>query len=410
MSKSLKDALSDKAWSLSAVMFDLDDILDDEGRPISERRADSLTRVGVEMEMRLCPFGGIREGKWMNASALTQINQYYQDAIAELAAFRRHPKGKEYSWEDTLACVIELFAEPALYLLRKKDHDSPVPAKAAVCHKLAAGMFGVMSQLLERLALGAKIPVSADAFMDLIDETGALVGASEACAGSPKMIRKVSEALLEPSNETSIQLEPSKIEIGRLLALQVQLGTFWRLYDRARLHSLVAGEFRPHLAPRNNFLERKLDLAAASINSLPTHSRPNYRMLPDTLNAQGRLAFVAALNDAADFKALEEDKLTAITLLNEQGGAVLYNGNAEKFALGVANYLNAYRLFQTELCKLELELRKILEYPLHTPIRLGSAVFPSPQALHWYELVLGRKLGDGGHLTGAKIKVAKRTG
>ena len=60
MSKSLEDALSEGAWSVSAVMFDLNDTLDDEGRPISERRADAEARVGVEMDMRECPFSGIR--------------------------------------------------------------------------------------------------------------------------------------------------------------------------------------------------------------------------------------------------------------------------------------------------------------------------------------------------------------
>ena len=75
MSKSLVEALSEGAWSVSAVVFDLNDIVDNEGRPVSERRADAAARAGVEMEMRQCPYAGIRHDKWMNVSALAQISR-----------------------------------------------------------------------------------------------------------------------------------------------------------------------------------------------------------------------------------------------------------------------------------------------------------------------------------------------
>jgi len=411
MSKNLNDAFSENAWSVSAIMFDMDDLIDDEGRPISERRADAVTRVGVEMEMRLCPFGGIRDGKWMNVSALTQINRYYQDAISELAAFRHHPKGEHFTWDDVLACIVELFAGPATYLLQQRKPEAVVPARVAVRHKLAAGMFGVMLTLHERMTLGADAPpVNADSFMDLIDETGALVGASEACAGSPKMIRKVSEALLELNPDSPLELDPLRLDIGRCLALQVQLGIFWRLYDRVHLWELVQGKFREHLAPRNNFLERKISTAANNLNSPGRPPRPNCDMLPDMLDTQVRHQFVEAINDNSDPKLLELDCQVAENYLTEQAGAIVYNGPFKPFADSVANYLHTYRLFEAELSRMELALRKLLDYSLDTPIRLGPAAFPSPQALHWYELVLGRKLGSDGHLTGAKIKFTKLTG
>ena len=229
MSKYLKDAIADQAWSVSAVMFDLDDILDDEGRPISERRADSITRVGVEMEMKLCPFGGIRDGKWMNVSALKQINHYYKDALAEMAAFWRHAENDNISWEEVLGCIVEMMAGPATYLLKQRDPDVRVPAKIAVCHKLAAGMFGVALNLHERLALGQSIPVSTDSFIDLVDEIGALVGASEACAGSPKMIRQAIAGLTEGGADEIITLDSERFDIARHLGLQVELGIFWSL-------------------------------------------------------------------------------------------------------------------------------------------------------------------------------------
>ena len=48
MSKSLVNALGDGAWSVSEVIFDLNDMLDDEGRPISERRCPRAATTAAE--------------------------------------------------------------------------------------------------------------------------------------------------------------------------------------------------------------------------------------------------------------------------------------------------------------------------------------------------------------------------
>ena len=404
MSKSLEDALNEGAWSVSAVIFDLNDKLDDEGRPISERRADAEARVGVEMEMRECPFSGIRQNQLMNVSALTQITQYYNPVLAEMTAFKRQTDSPNSSWDDVLAGVIDLLASPAIYFLQKRNSQDPVPAKMAVGHKLAAGMFGVMRGLYERLAVGIKLPVTVDSFLDLVDEMGSLVGASEVCAGSPQMIRKASEALLEGNFDSDVKLDPLRIDLARCLALQVQLGIFWSLYDRVHLWSLLRGEFREHLSPYNDFLQRKLESAENDLNEVAP-SRPNSNMLPNGLEQK----FADALNDAADAKTLEEDIRVASKLLNEPNSPISYNSTVEPFATQVANYLNTYRLFKAELSRVELELRGHLGFPLETSIKLGAAVFPSPQALPWYELIIGNRLGSDGHLTGksSKIKALK---
>lgn len=404
MSKSLDDALGEGAWSVSAVIFDLNDILDDEGRPISERRADALARVGVEMEMRRCPFEGIRKNKWMNVSALAQITHYFNPVLAEMAALRRQLAGENVTWDDILAGVIDLLAGPARYLLQQRSPQGPVPAQVAVGHKLAAGFFGVMRGLNERLVMGADIPVTVDNFLNLVDEMDALLGASEACAGSPPMIRKAVTALLEGSSDIHVELDPSRLDIARCLALQVQLGVFWHMYDRVHEWSLIRGEFNEHLSPFNNFLERKIETARNNMDetALP---RPESSVLPMALDEQLRQRFVVALNDAADAQTLEEDQCLSTELLNEPDSAIQYSGPIEPFALRVANYLNTYRLFKDELSKLELVLREYLGYSSDTPIRLGAAVYPTPRALPWYELILGRRLGEDGHLTGRSTRV-----
>lgn len=404
MSKSLVDALGESAWSVSAVVFDLNDMVDNEGRPISERRADAAVRAGVEMEMRQCPYSGIRHDKLMNVSALAQISRYYNPVLEEMAAFRRQIEGANATWADILAGVIDQLARPAVYLLQQRNAQGPVPAQMAVGHKLAAGFFGVLRGLHERLALGTRLPVTAESFLDLVDEMGALVGASEACAGSPQMIRKVSTALVEGDSDSRVELDRLRVDIARCLALQVQLGIFWQLYDRVHLWSLIRGGLRERLTPCNSFLARKLELAEDDVEALAP-PLPDGAVLPDALDAQLRSRLADALCDSADPQALEEDSRTAIELLNEPGSAIRYDGESAPFALRVAHYLNTRRLFVAELSRLELELRGHLGFPVDTPISLGAAVFPAPQALPWYELILGRRLGAHGHLTGSSTGV-----
>lgn len=406
MSKSLVDALGNGAWSVSAVVFDLNDMLDDEGRPISERRSDAVVRAGVEMEMRECPYHDIREGHLMNVSALAQISHYFNDARAEMAAFRR-TTGNNATWFDMLVCIVDLLSQPAIYLLQHHDDHGPVPASMAVSHKLAAGFFGVLRGLHEKLALGQEIPLGVDSLLQVVEEMGALLGASEACAGSPEMIRKACTALVEGTPESEVEIDPTRLAIARCLALQVQLGIFWHLYDRVHLWPLVRGEFREHLTPGNDYLAQKFTRAGNEMDALAP-SRPDCSKLPEILDAQLRRSLGDALCDTTDPKLLKEDVLAATQLLGEPGSAVRYDGEIAPFALRVAQYLNTHRLIVAELSRLELELRKYLEFPADTPIRLGAAVFPIPQALHWYELILGRRIGPDSHLTGSSTGIRSR--
>lgn len=400
MSKSLKNALDQGPWSISAVMSDLNAMLDDEGRPIAERRADAVVRADVEMEMKHCPFSGIRKDKWMNVSALEQITHYLNPVLEEMAAFRHFDKGNKASWDEVLATVIDQLAGPAIYLLQQRSLHGPVPARVAVGHKLAAGMFGVIRGVCERRALGNELPVSVDTFMDLIEETGALVGATyEACAGSIPMIRKACTALIEGNPDNPHEIDPLRRDLAHRLALQVQLGVFWRLYDQRHLWSLLKDDFREDLVPANQFLSEKLKHAANELeNTAP--QRPDTDKLPETLDAQQRFRFAAALNETVDPELLEEDLSTATELLNEPGSAIRYNGDTTRLARCLANYLHTYRTFEAELSKIELELRNLLGFPAESSIRLGTAAFPLAESLAWYELILGRRLGEDGHLTG----------
>lgn len=399
MSKSLVEALNGGAWSVSAVVFDLNDMLDDEGRPISERRADAVVRAGVEMEMRECPYSGIRHGHLMNVSALVQISHYFNHAAAEMAAFRREA-GPDASWFDMLACIVDLLSQPAIYLLQQRDAAGPVPARTAVCHKLAAGFFGVLRGIHERLAVGAEVPLTVDGLLQVVDEMGALVGASEACAGSPQMIRRACTALMDGIPASTAGIGPARLSLARCLALQVQLGIFWNLYDQVHLWALIRGPLREHLTPGNNFLKSKLTEASNGLAPLPPKI-PVGAMLPNALDPKLRQMLADALCDHAVPQVLEQDVQSATLLLETPGSVIRYDGEIAPLAMRVACYLNVHRLVTAELSRLEQDLRTHLGFPSGTPVRLGPAVFPIPQALTWYEHILGRRIGQDGHLTGS---------
>jgi hypothetical protein len=338
----------------------------------------------------------------MNMSALVQVSTHYNAVMAEIAAFRRQSGTGASTWPDILAAVLDQLARPTLHLLQQRDARRPVPAQVAVGHKLAAGYFGVMRTLHERLALGAELPVSTQVLLDLVDETGALVGPAEVCAGSPQMIRNASTILIEGGASKDVELAPSRLAMARCLALQFQLGIIWQFYDRGHLWELIHGATRQQLVPANLSMARKLERAAAEI-APAVPPAPDVARLPVALDGAARERLGTALQDAADPQLLDEDRRSAELLLGEAGSAIRYEGAAAPFALRVAHYLAVRRLFVDALGQLERDLRTQLGFPLETPVRLGATVFPMPQALPWYELVLGRRIGDDGHLTGSSF-------
>lgn len=404
MSKSLVDALDGGAWSVSEVIFDLDDMLDDEGRPVSERRADAAVRVGVEMDVRECPYPGIRHNQLMNASALAQVGKHYNDVLDEVAIFRSQVGGSNATWSDILAAVMDQLSRPAIWLLEQRDTSGPVPARTAVSHKLGAGFFGVMRTLHERIALGKTMPVSVEDFLALTDETGALLGASEACAGPAKMIRKASTVLVAGDTVDEPELDSARLDIARHLALQVELGVFWRLYDHTHYWAIVRGEIRQHLTPWNDYLARQMELAEHSLDTTEP-GRPQGAALPHALRKESRQKLAAAIEDAPPDANLAEDLRVAGELLADGRSVIAYDGDTEALLLRIAHYLNAHRTFLAEISRLERDLREQLGYPVGSPIKLGAAAFPAANALPWYERILGRRVDESGRLTGDSVGI-----
>lgn len=403
MSQALECALEGEAWSLSAIVFDLEDIFDDEGRPVAERRARALTRSGVPMDMRACPYHDLREGKLMNHSALTQVSRHYNAVMPELAAFRSQCAEPGNDWASIVAAVTAQLARPALHLLEHRPPDRRVPAADAVAHKLGAGFFGVLLSALERKAQGLEIQATPGTFLSITAETRALIGANEVCAGSPAMIRNAVETLFA-GDPAAPALPERRLEVARGLALQVELGVFWRLYDRYHYRALLTGPDREQLRPFNHYLQGVIEQESRAVaeRTAPPPSPAHLPPLPDT---RLRSALAQALAQEGMTDALRQEREVLECLLAEPGAVVAYTGDQAAMAEKAARYALTYRLFRSAIAVQEQRIRHALGFPGDTPFAPGPLVFMPPKTLPWLERILGIRMGESGYFDGSRLGV-----
>lgn len=413
MSKLFANALSGQAWSLSELVFDLDDCLDDEGRPVSERRAVMAVRAGVEMDMRMCPFDDERKGQWMNASALTQVSQHYNAAMSGLVSVRQAQIDRgDTGWLPVQAAVIDLLLQPALERLALGSNagSGRIPALAAVAHKLGAGFFGVMRQVCEKHAGGRTLDCTAEAFLDFVARKKALIGASEVCAGSPQMIRRASDSLFNATVGAGMQpfvVPQARLEIARILALQVQLGTFWRLFDEVHWFQLCCSPLKQDLLPFNQHLRQRLEFES---NQCPLVSPlPDAAALP-ALAEIDRKRLQALLDANVEVAELAEDQQRILELLAQGPTVVALKGDSRWLVQQLSLYLYGYRLFRSLLADLETELRAWLwQLPevassglnANAGFQPGRMIFAVPRALPWYECLVGCRMDGSGRLNGS---------
>lgn len=414
MSKLYTHALGGEAWSLSELVFDLDDCLDNEGRPVSERRANMATRTGVEMDMRVCPYSDKRNGQWMNMSALNQVSAHYTDVMATLVAFRQAQKAAgEDGWPAVQAAVIDLLLQPALarLLLGPQASAGRIPAQAAVAHKLGAGFFGILRLVNDRYASGLTLEFSVDAFLDFVARRDALIGAAEVCAGSPQMIRKTTLGLFDAKAEAGSEangMTAARLAVARILALQVVVGTFWRLFDESHWFNLCCGGNQLRLQPCNSHLQQRLDFEHQSCPLV--YPQLSSASLPAGLMATERLALQQLLDNHVPDGLLASDVARIQALLAAGPTVVGYRGEVDVLVSRLALYLYGYRLFRQVLARQERELRDALwQLPgidgcgldRAAAVNPGRMIFSPPKALPWYECLAGCRMNSEGFLHGS---------
>lgn len=412
MSKSYINALAGRPWSLSELVFDLDDCLDDEGRPVSERRAKMAVRAGVEMDMRVCPYADKRQGQWMNASALSQVSVHYNAVMAELLAFRRAQQAAgDEGWPAIQAAVTDLLLQPVLARLQLGPQASAgrIPAQAAVAHKLGAGFFGILRSVHDRHASGLDLPCNVDGFLEFVERRDALIGAAEVCAGSPQMIRRACIGLFdaEPAGHAGgMEIGPARLAVSRLLVLQVAVGTCWRLFDEQHWFGLCCGPERSLLQPVNSHLRQRLEFEHQSCPLVSP--QPSEGSLPRGLSAAHQQLLQQALAGQSTLAA-DHERIRA--LLAQGKTVVQYQGDKVHLEQLVAVYLQAWRAFRQVLGELEQQLRAALwQWPgavvegleREAGFQPGRMIFAHPKALPWYECLLGCRLDQDGYLYGSE--------
>jgi hypothetical protein len=174
---------------------------DDEDRPLREGRTPpELLRAG-EIEYRPCAYPGSRHqhANPMNVSALKQTGVHW-DEIADALAFLRtaYAEEREAYGPDVMDLwrVSQLGSSlPWLFILR----GGTAPAYAAALSKATQGTGLLAQRLFVRMLGGQWTPpqLTAEAILQLAEASDTLIGDTEVCSASDKMMLLFFQALVD---------------------------------------------------------------------------------------------------------------------------------------------------------------------------------------------------------------------
>jgi hypothetical protein len=392
--KDLEAALRGEPWAVSGLVHGVERLLDDEGRPVAERRAPSSVKEGVPMELKPCPYRDERGGSPMNISTLAQVTRHLDDVLSDVHAIRAGLPPTHQGWGAFLEVVLDQLAGPSLHLLRLGRHDALVPARVAVGHKLAAGYFGVLRQLLVREACGERREPTVEGFLAFVHQTRSLIGASEVCSGPPHLLARCTESMLHGGEPRARAVAPERVVIASTLAAQVRVGIAWELFDAQLERRLLLDDLGPErLRPRNAFMQRALDTRLAEILGEPGGEAVGGAAgLPPGLDCPEVDALGALLADDADPPALVREIVLAL-VSHQEGGIALGGGaDAAVFAGRFARYLAVYRATVLAQWSLERRARAALDATGEAPMRVNQLMLPKGQSLRWFEAILGHRV------------------
>ncbi|MDH5674073.1 MAG: hypothetical protein OEZ06_18090 [Myxococcales bacterium] len=405
MNTDLANARKGDPWSLSGVIFGLSDARDTEGRPLCERRAPISAKEGVPMKLRPCPYGDERERRTINLSALAQVTAHLETVVVDAERFHGLAGSSPRSWSEVHMLVLDQLAQAALFQLGDPKRRAPIPAPTSVAYKIAVGYSEPVRELLMRELLGQKPEVSAEALLSLVKEERYLVGASEACAGPPHLLRRVTRAFVEGPPRPPEAIEARRLAVARLLGRQVELGICFGLFDRQVEHALFFGSpGTERFAPRTRFLRDKV---AERQRQLLEADTPLPRSpLPAGLDAGTAHSLETVMAACFDRTAhvFGNTPIIESLLAHGESAIVIPSEQRASLAQSFAAYLEAHSAFQRALTQLELQLRAQLGPWLTPPsgpddrgqtaVALNPAIFPLPRALPWFEMIVGHRLHE----------------
>ncbi len=184
---------------------------DREGRALGERAVLDEPAGGAEMVLKRCPYTGSRHHHEhpMNASALTQMTQRWSDVLGLVGYFHSlhsaalgHAPARFFEvWH-----VIQHMKLLPWFLTRRAQapvESGALDPLAAVTFKLMRGIDDVvqrmsLNELLYEMAgeLESAPPLTGASIHDEAEQSGALIGPNEVCAGPPKLIEDFAGALI----------------------------------------------------------------------------------------------------------------------------------------------------------------------------------------------------------------------
>ncbi len=374
-------------------MFDADDVVDDEGRPVNERRAPSRVKQGVPIELRRCPYRDERRGKPMNVSALAQITRYLPRTLSEIESFTSALDVDGYRWQALLPPLVHLLIGPVRHLL--SSGAERVPAQLAVGHKLAAGFFGVVTGLITDELEGNRREVNVENLLAFTHERHLLLGASEVCAGPPPMIRQATQALL---NGAAAPFAPDSVSreqrLATAIARQIVFGLSWECYDIATERSLLRDLSGPlEATPKNDYIRLRLQRRTQELSAADSPRGVLLPKLPsdaayDAMSQQ-------ALRLLAKAPAPRLVSLLLDVLRCEDGAIVLPEASRQRFAERVAEHLEVHRTYLLASWGQERLARAELNLSPETPLKPNAVVLPKPRTEDWFEAVLGHRFRFG---------------
>jgi hypothetical protein len=172
---------------------------DDEGRPLREGRTPAEFLRPDDIEYKTCPYPGARlqHAKPMNASALRQTSAHWDEIVDALCVLRAGYANARAYKPDVMDLwrVSQLGSSlPWFYLFKRGS----VPAFAAALAKAAQGVGMWTQAMLVRTLVGGwqPPPFAPESMIEEAEASGTLIGVTEVCSGSDKMIARFCEGYL----------------------------------------------------------------------------------------------------------------------------------------------------------------------------------------------------------------------
>ncbi|HEY3804197.1 MAG TPA: hypothetical protein VGL61_16385 [Kofleriaceae bacterium] len=223
---------------------------DDEGRPLREGRTPPEFLKPDDLEYKTCPYAGRRfqHAKLMNVSALRQTSAHWDEIVGALAVVRSGYAGVRDYAPDAMDVmdiwrVSQLGSSLPWFFLFKRG---AVPAYAAALAKATQGV-GLWAQnmLVRTLTTGWQPPKFDAATMAADAEaSGTLIGATELCSGSDKMLARFFETYVDGSPGTGelAEMRDDALAFGAHYASFKLLYWLYYLARRYILHELGTPE------------------------------------------------------------------------------------------------------------------------------------------------------------------------